>query len=138
MLPRPWQKTGVPVFAWKGETEEEYEWCLEQTILKDGKPWDANVLLDDGGDLTLMIHEKFPQMLESIHGISEETTTGVHRLLEMLENSELKVPAIDVNASVTKSKNDNRYGTRHSLNDAVKRATDVLLAGKKSTRCWLW
>ena len=125
-------KEGIAVFAWKGETEEEYEWCIEQTILKDGEPWDANLLLDDGGDLTLMIHEKYPQMLESIHGISEETTTGVHRLLEMLEKQELRVPAIDVNASVTKSKNDNRYGTRHSLNDAIKRATDVLLAGKKA------
>ncbi|MYD43178.1 MAG: adenosylhomocysteinase [Gammaproteobacteria bacterium] len=123
---------GVPVFAWKGETEEEYEWCLEQTILIDGQPWDANVLLDDGGDLTLMIHDKYPRMLETIHGISEETTTGVHRLLEMLSHGTLKVPAIDVNASVTKSKNDNRYGTRHSLNDAIKRATDVLLAGKKA------
>ncbi len=123
---------GIPVFAWKGETEEEYEWCIEQSVLKHGEPWDANVLLDDGGDLTLMIHDKFPQMLAHIHGISEETTTGVHRLLEMLEKSELKVPAIDVNASITKSKNDNRYGTRHSLNDAIKRATDVLLAGKKA------
>jgi len=123
---------GVPVFAWKGETEEEYEWCLEQTILKDGAPWDANLLLDDGGDLTLMIHEQYPSMLEKIHGISEETTTGVHRLLEMMQRSELKVPAINVNDSVTKSKNDNKYGCRHSLNDAIKRGTDMLLAGKKA------
>ena len=123
---------GVPVFAWKGETEEEYEWCLEQTILKDGAPWDANLLLDDGGDLTLMIHEQYPGMLEKIHGISEETTTGVHRLLEMMQRSELKVPAINVNDSVTKSKNDNKYGCRHSLNDAIKRGTDMLLAGKKA------
>ena len=123
---------GIPVFAWKGETNEEYDWCIEQTILKDGNPWDANVLLDDGGDLTQMVHEKYPQMLEHIHGISEETTTGVHRLYDMLEKAELKVPAVDVNASVTKSKNDNRYGCRHSLNDAIKRATDVLLAGKKA------
>ena len=123
---------GVAVYAWKGETNEEYDWCIEQTILKDGKPWDANVLLDDGGDLTQMIHEKYPEMLDHIHGISEETTTGVHRLYDMLASNELKVPAIDVNASVTKSKNDNRYGCRHSLNDAVKRATDVLLAGKKA------
>lgn len=123
---------GVPVFAWKGETEEEYEWCLEQTILKDGAPWDANLLLDDGGDLTLMIHEQYPHMLEKIHGISEETTTGVHRLLEMMQHSELKVPAINVNDSVTKSKNDNKYGCRHSLNDAIKRGTDMLLAGKKA------
>ena len=121
---------GVPVFAWKGETEEEYEWCIEQTILADGKPWNANAILDDGGDLTQMVHDRYPDMLRSIHGISEETTTGVHRLKEMLENNTLHVPAVDVNASVTKSKNDNRYGCRHSLNDAIKRATDVLLAGK--------
>ena len=123
---------GVPVFAWKGETEAEYDWCIEQTILKDGEPWDANLLLDDGGDLTKMIHEKYPTMLARVHGLSEETTTGVHRLLEMLSNNELKVPAINVNDSVTKSKNDNRYGCRHSLNDAIKRATDVLLAGKRA------
>ena len=123
---------GVPVFAWKGETEAEYDWCIEQTILKDGQPWDANLLLDDGGDLTKMIHEKYPAMLARVHGLSEETTTGVHRLLEMLANDELKVPAINVNDSVTKSKNDNRYGCRHSLNDAIKRATDVLLAGKRA------
>jgi adenosylhomocysteinase len=123
---------GIPVFAWKGETAEEYEWCLKQTILKDGKPWDANMILDDGGDLTLMLHEKFPAMLDHIHGITEETTTGVHRLQEMLKNGTLKVPAINVNDSVTKSKNDNKYGCRHSLNDAIKRGTDHLLAGKKA------
>ena len=123
---------GVPVFAWKGETEEEYEWCLEQTIMKDGKPWDANMVLDDGGDLTLMLHEKYPQVLENVHGVTEETTTGVHRLLEMLKHGTLKVPAINVNDSVTKSKNDNKYGCRHSLNDAIKRATDHLLSGKKA------
>ena len=123
---------GIPTFAWKGETEEEYEWCLEQTILADGKPWNANVLLDDGGDLTLLIHEKYPAMLDHIHGISEETTTGVHRLLEMMQKGELKVPAINVNDSVTKSKNDNKYGCRHSLNDAVKRATDMLMSGKRA------
>jgi adenosylhomocysteinase len=123
---------GVPVFAWKGETEEEYDWCIEQTILKDGQPWDANMVLDDGGDLTGMLHEKYPQMLDKIHGITEETTTGVHRLLEMLEKGTLKVPAVNVNDSVTKSKNDNKYGCRHSLNDAIKRATDHLLAGKKA------
>ena len=123
---------GVPVFAWKGETEAEYDWCIEQTILKDGAPWDANVLLDDGGDLTKMLHEKYPQMLDGIHGVSEETTTGVHRLLDMLARGELKIPAVNVNDSVTKSKNDNRYGCRHSLNDAIKRATDVLLAGKRA------
>lgn len=123
---------GIPVYAWKGETAEEYEWCLEQTILKDGQPWDANMVLDDGGDLTLMLHEKYPGMLDRIHGITEETTTGVHRLQEMLKNGTLKVPAINVNDSITKSKNDNKYGCRHSLNDAIKRATDHLLAGKKA------
>ena len=123
---------GIPVFAWKGETEEEYEWCLEQTCMKDGQPWDANMVLDDGGDVTLLIHEKFPAMLEKIHGITEETTTGVHRLVEMLKKGTLKVPAINVNDSVTKSKNDNKYGCRHSLNDAIKRATDHLLSGKKA------
>ena len=124
--------SGVPVFAWKGETEEEYEWCIEQTILHEGKPWNANLLLDDGGDLTLMIHEQYPEMLNDIHGISEETTTGVHRLFDMLTKGELKVPAINVNDSVTKSKNDNRYGCRHSLNDAIKRGTDMLMAGKRA------
>ena len=123
---------GVPVFAWKGETEEEYDWCLEQTILKDGAPWEANMVLDDGGDLTAMLHEKYPQVLDAVHGITEETTTGVHRLQEMLNNGELKVPAINVNDSVTKSKNDNKYGCRHSLNDAIKRGTDHLLSGKKA------
>ncbi len=124
--------SGIPVFAWKGETEEEYEWCLEQTCKQDGELWDANMILDDGGDLTLLIHDKYPQMLEKIHGITEETTTGVHRLLDMLQKGTLKVPAINVNDSVTKSKNDNKYGCRHSLNDAIKRATDHLLSGKKA------
>jgi adenosylhomocysteinase len=123
---------GIPVFAWKGETEEEYDWCIEQTILKDGQPWDANMVLDDGGDLTAMLHEKYPAMLEKVHGITEETTTGVHRLQEMLEQGTLKVPAVNVNDSVTKSKNDNKYGCRHSLNDAIKRGTDHLMAGKKA------
>ena len=123
---------GVPVFAWKGETEEEYDWCIEQTILKDGQPWDANMVLDDGGDLTAMLHEKYPQMLDNIHGITEETTTGVHRLEEMLKAGTLKVPAVNVNDSVTKSKNDNKYGCRHSLNDAIKRGTDHLMSGKKA------
>jgi len=122
----------IPTFAWKGETEEEFIWCIEQTILKDGKPWDANMVLDDGGDLTQMLHEKYPEMLDKIHGISEETTTGVHRLLEMVEEGSLKVPVINVNDSVTKSKNDNKYGCRHSLNDAIKRGTDILMAGKKA------
>ena len=126
---------GIPVFAWKGETEEEFLWCIEQTIraTKDSdKIWDANIILDDGGDLTEMVHKDFPAMLDSIHGISEETTTGVHRLLEMMEKDELKVPAINVNDAVTKSKNDNKYGCRHSLNDAIKRGTDHLLSGKKA------
>jgi len=123
---------GIPVFAWKGETEEEFLWCIEQTILEDGKPWDANIILDDGGDLTAMVHEKFPEMLDSINGISEETTTGVHRLNDMIKKGELKVPAINVNDAVTKAKNDNKYGCRHSLNDAIKRATDHLLSGKKA------
>jgi len=122
----------IPTFAWKGETEEEFLWCIEQTILDNGKPWNANMVLDDGGDLTQMLHEKYPEMLKDIHGISEETTTGVHRLLEMMEEGTLKVPAINVNDSVTKSKNDNKYGCRHSLNDAIKRGTDMLMSGKKA------
>lgn len=123
---------GIPVFAWKGETEEEAMWCIEQTIVRDSKDWGANIILDDGGDLTQMLHEKFPEVLANCHGISEETTTGVHRLLEMIEEGSLKVPAINVNDAVTKSKNDNKYGCRHSLNDAIKRGTDHLLAGKKA------
>jgi len=123
---------GVAVYAWKGQTEEEAEWCIEQTILKDGKPWDCNMLLDDGGDLTSMAHNKYPEILDNVHGITEETTTGVHRLVEMLAKGELKVPAINVNDSITKSKNDNKYGCRHSLNDGIKRGTDMLLSGKKA------
>ncbi|MEM6836508.1 MAG: adenosylhomocysteinase [Cyanobacteria bacterium P01_C01_bin.120] len=124
---------GTPVFAWKGETEDEYMWCIEQTCrTPEGALWDANMILDDGGDLTGHIHEQYPQMLDNIHGVTEETTTGVHRLLEMLEQGELKVPAVNVNDSVTKAKNDNKYGCRHSLNDAIKRATDHLLSGKKA------
>ena len=123
---------GVPVFAWKGETEEEYEWCIEQTILAGGEPWEANMILDDGGDLTAVVHDKYPAMLDKIHGITEETTTGVHRLYEMMEKGELKVPCVNVNDSVTKSKNDNKYGCRHSLNDGIKRGTDMLLSGKKA------
>nr|WP_029249730.1 adenosylhomocysteinase [Microbulbifer agarilyticus] len=126
---------GIPVFAWKGETEDEFWWCIEQTVLaeKDGSDvWDANMILDDGGDLTQLCHEKYPGLLDRIHGISEETTTGVHRLVEMLYKGELKVPAINVNDAVTKSKNDNKYGCRHSLNDAIKRGTDHLLSGKKA------
>ncbi len=123
---------GIPVFAWKGETETEFWWCIEQTLHKDGKLWDANMILDDGGDVTQIVHEKYPQMLDAIHGISEETTTGVHRLVEMLKKGSLKVPAINVNDAITKSKNDNKYGCRHSLNDAIKRGTDHLLSGKKA------
>ena len=122
----------IPVFAWKGQTDQEFDWCIEQTILKDGEPWDANMILDDGGDLTDMVHSKYQAMLESIHGISEETTTGVHRLKALLEANKLKVPAINVNDSVTKSKNDNKYGCRHSLNDGIKRATDMFLSSKKA------
>ena len=124
--------SGTPVFAWKGETEEEYEWCLEQQVLSNGVPWDANMVLDDGGDLTGLLHKKYPDVLQGVHGVTEETTTGVLRLYEMLKNGELKIPAINVNDSVTKSKNDNKYGCRHSLNDAIKRATDHLLSGKKA------
>ena len=122
----------IPVFAWKGQTDQEFDWCIEQTILKDGEPWDANMILDDGGDLTDMVHSKYQTMLESIHGISEETTTGVHRLKALLKANKLKVPAINVNDSVTKSKNDNKYGCRHSLNDGIKRATDMFLSSKKA------
>ena len=125
-------ESGVAVYAWKGETEEEYDWCIEQTILKNGQPWDANMVLDDGGDLTAMLHERYPAVLDKVHGITEETTTGVHRLQEMLKEGSLKVPAVNVNDSVTKSKNDNKYGCRHGLNDAIKRGTDHLLSGKKA------
>lgn len=120
---------GVPVFAWKGETDEEYIWCIEQTLVfKDGQP--LNMILDDGGDLTNLVHEKYPQYLEGILGISEETTTGVHNLYKMMQKNSLKCPAINVNDSVTKSKFDNLYGCRESLVDGIKRATDVMLAGK--------
>lgn len=120
---------GVPVFAWKGETEEEYWWAVEQTLyFEDGKP--LNMILDDGGDLTQLVHEKHPELLEHINGISEETTTGVHRLYHMAKEGSLGAPAINVNDSVTKSKFDNLYGCRESLVDGIKRATDVMLAGK--------
>jgi adenosylhomocysteinase len=120
---------GVPVFAWKGETEEEYEWCIEQT-LKGPNGWAPNMVLDDGGDATKMLHEAHPALLNDVRGISEETTTGVHRLYEMARQGKLAVPAINVNDSVTKSKFDNLYGCRESLIDGIKRATDVMLAGK--------
>ncbi len=120
---------GVPVFAWKGETEEEFWWCIEQSIFgPDG--WRPNLILDDGGDLTKVMHERYPELLAEVRGLSEETTTGVHRLYEMMNAGELKVPAINVNDSVTKSKFDNLYGCRESLVDGIKRATDVMVAGK--------
>ncbi|XP_036345191.1 LOW QUALITY PROTEIN: adenosylhomocysteinase-like [Rhagoletis pomonella] len=122
-------KTGVPVYAWKGETDEEYLWCIEQTLVfADDKP--LNLILDDGGDLTNLVHEKFPQYLKDIKGLSEETTTGVHNLYKMMKEGRLGVPAINVNDSVTKSKFDNLYGCRESLIDGIKRATDVMIAGK--------
>jgi len=122
-------KTGVPVYAWKGETDEEYMWCITQTLVfPDGEP--LNMILDDGGDLTSLVHEKYPQYLDNIKGISEETTTGVHNLYKMHKDGKLRVPAINVNDSVTKSKFDNLYGCRESLVDGLKRATDVMLAGK--------
>ncbi|RCI13736.1 hypothetical protein L249_8286 [Ophiocordyceps polyrhachis-furcata BCC 54312] len=121
---------GVPVFAWKGETEDEYNWCLEQQLVafKDGKS--LNLILDDGGDLTQLVHSKHPEMLKDCYGVSEETTTGVHHLYRMLKQKKLLVPAINVNDSVTKSKFDNLYGCRESLVDGIKRATDVMIAGK--------
>ena len=119
---------GIPVFAWKGETLEEYDWCLEQTVTFGNQG--PNMILDDGGDLTMLVHNKYPQLLKDIIGISEETTTGVHRLYEMLKAGTLKAPAFNVNDSVTKSKFDNLYGCRESLADGIKRATDVMIAGK--------
>ena len=125
---------GVPVFAWKGETEEEYWWCVERTInWPDGGG--PNMLLDDGGDLTLVIHEKYPELAKKIRGVSEETTTGVHRLYQMMEKGKLLMPAFNVNDSVTKSKFDNLYGCRESLLDGIKRATDVMVAGKIAVVC---
>ncbi len=127
-------KKGIPVYAWKGETEEEYEWCIEQTLIfPDGKP--LNMILDDGGDLTTIVHKRFPELLGDIRGISEETTTGIHAVERMLANNELRVPVINVNDSVTKSKFDNKYGCRESLADGIKRATDVMVAGKTVVIC---
>jgi len=125
---------GIPVFAWKGETEEEFWWCLEQTV-HGPNGWTPNMILDDGGDATYVIHNKYPELLKDIKGISEETTTGVHRLYEMAKKGTLKVPAINVNDSVTKSKFDNLYGCRESLVDGIKRATDVMIAGKIAVVC---
>ncbi len=124
--------SGTPVFAWKGETEEEYWWCIEQQLHVNGELWQANMILDDGGDLTGVVHDKYPQLLANIHGVTEETTTGVARLFEMWKDGSLKIPAVNVNDAVTKSKNDNKYGCRHSLNDAIKRGTDMLLAGRRA------
>ncbi len=125
---------GIPVFAWKGETEEEYWWCVEQTITgPDG--WEPNMILDDGGDLTQVLHDKYPELMKNIKGLSEETTTGVKRLYDMMKDGSLGCPAINVNDSVTKSKFDNLYGCRESLVDAIKRATDVMIAGKVAVVC---
>jgi adenosylhomocysteinase len=124
----------IPTFAWKGESEEEFWWCIDQTIFgPDG--WRPNMLLDDGGDLTLVMHEKYPELMKEVHGISEETTTGVHRLNEMMEKGTLMAPSFNVNDSVTKSKFDNLYGCRESLIDGIKRATDVMIAGKIAVVC---
>jgi adenosylhomocysteinase len=125
---------GIPVFAWKGETEDEYWWCVEQTI-KGPDGWTPNMLLDDGGDLTLVMHDKYPELMKEVRGLSEETTTGVHRLYEMMQEGTLLCPAFNVNDSVTKSKFDNLYGCRESLVDGIKRATDVMIAGKIVVVC---
>ena len=125
--------TGVPVFAWKGETLEEYNWCIKQTLYFDGEP--LNMILDDGGDLTAMVYDEYPQLLEGLKGISEETTTGVHRLYRMFKDGKLKTPCFNVNDSVTKSKFDNLYGCRESLADGIKRATDIMIAGKVVVVC---
>ena len=127
-------KAGIPVFAWKGESEEEYDWCIRQTIIGK-KDWVPNMILDDGGDLTKMIHEEYPEILKEIKGLSEETTTGVARLYQMEKEGRLKVPAINVNDAVTKSKFDNLYGCKESVIDGVKRATDVMIAGKMVVIC---
>lgn len=125
---------GVPVYAWKGQTPEEAEWCIQQTLHQDRGHtlWPATMLLDDGGDLTEMVHTQYPEMLPNLHGVSEETTTGIVRLQQLLDTRQLRIPAINVNDSVTKSKNDNKYGCRHSLSDALKRSTDRLLAGRRA------
>jgi adenosylhomocysteinase len=125
---------GIPVYAWKGETEEEYYWCIEQTLLfPDGQP--LNLILDDGGDLTAVVHDRYPELLSGIRGLSEETTTGVKQLRKMVKQGTLRIPAINVNDSVTKSKFDNLYGCRESLVDGIKRATDVMIAGKTAVVC---
>src|SRR6478736_7181270 len=123
-------KAGIPVYAWKGMNEQEFDWCIEQTLhaFKGGKP--LNMILDDGGDLTNMVLDRYPELVKGIKGISEETTTGVHRLIERMHNGKLPLPAININDSVTKSKFDNKYGCKESLVDAIRRATDVMMAGK--------
>src|SRR5919206_4484838 len=127
-------KEKIPVYAWKGMNAQEFDWCIEQTLFfPSGEP--LNLILDDGGDLTAMVHNQFPELLDDIKGLSEETTTGVHRLYQMHERGELKVPAINVNDSVTKSKFDNLYGCRESLADGIKRATDLMVAGKVAVVC---
>jgi adenosylhomocysteinase len=127
-------EAGIPVFAWKGESEEEYDWCIRQTIV--GKAgWVPNMILDDGGDLTKMIHQEYPEVLKNIKGVSEETTTGVARLYQMEKEGKLKIPAINVNDAVTKSKFDNLYGCKESVIDGIKRATDVMIAGKMAVIC---
>ncbi len=127
-------RSGTPVFAWKGMDEDEFNWCIEQTVRGPGG-WTPNLILDDGGDLTMLMHEKYPEMLADVRGLSEETTTGVHRLWDMLKAGTLRVPAINVNDSVTKSKFDNLYGCRESLVDAIRRGTDVMMAGKVAVVC---
>jgi len=126
---------GIPVYAWKGMNEEEFDWCIEQTLFafKDGKP--LNMILDDGGDLTNMVFDRYPELTADIKGLSEETTTGVHRLYERKKNGTLVMPAINVNDSVTKSKFDNKYGCKESLVDSIRRATDVMMAGKVAVVC---
>ncbi|MDA0793424.1 MAG: adenosylhomocysteinase, partial [Bacteroidetes bacterium] len=128
-------EAGIPVYAWKGMNEEEFDWCIEQTLFfgEDRKP--LNMILDDGGDLTNMVFDRFPELIKEIRGLSEETTTGVHRLYERMKNGTLPIPAINVNDSVTKSKFDNKYGCRESAVDAIRRATDVMLAGKRVVVC---
>ncbi|RPH83985.1 MAG: adenosylhomocysteinase, partial [Planctomycetaceae bacterium] len=126
--------TGVPVYAWKGMSNEEFDWCIEQTLhFPSGQP--LNMILDDGGDLTAMVHDRFPELLANIRGISQETTAGIHRLILLAQEGRLRVPAINVNDSATKSKFDNLYGCRESLADGIKRATDVMLAGKVAVVC---
>ena len=132
------QQLEAPVFAWKGMNEQEFDWCIEQTLnaFKDGKP--LNMILDDGGDLTNLVLDKHPELVKNIKGISEETTTGVLRLHDRVKAGTLPIPAININDSVTKSKFDNKYGCNESLVDAIRRATDIMMAGKNGRRMWIW